>query len=247
MTARTVGIAMPENRTAGSTVAVARLVGAALLLQFAIFLVALVVLGSAINWPASLGEPAAVVLPLIAQQAGAVAAGYFSYFVSALLLVPIALLVPTALAEETRPLLRVAAFIGATAGVLKLFGIARWLVLMPSLASAYIDPSASAATRDTAAMLYDAFNRYAGGIGENLGVMLFSGLWTILVGVALMRSARLPRWLGWAGVVAGATLLVGLVELFGIDAGAIYLTGSGVVWQLWMIAFGVTLLRARAA
>jgi hypothetical protein len=215
--------------------------------QFAIFLVALIVLGRAIDWPASLGESAAVILPLIAAQGDAVALGYSSYFLSALLLVPLALLLGRHLASGERPALAFGAIAGVIAGFCKLLGILRWLTAMPALADTYVDPATSAATREATTVAYDLLNRYAGGVGELLGVMLFSGLWTILAGIAIIRGAAsttpLPRWLGFFGTAAGAGLLIGLIEVFGIDLGAVYLTGSGVIWQLWMVAMGIAFLR----
>jgi hypothetical protein len=224
----------------------ARATAALLALQFALMMVPVVVLGRAINWPASLSEPASVVLPMIVQQRGAVAMGYFSYFLSALLLLPIALLVRRVFAQQDGALLTVATWFGALAAVLKLFGISRWLLLMPALANTYVDPAATPATRDTIAVVFDAFNRYAGGIGENLGVMLFAGVWTVLIALVLLRTPRLPRWLGWTGVAAGLVLLAGFVEVFGVDVGGVYLTVSGFGWQLWLLSLAAMLFRARS-
>jgi len=57
----------------------------------------LVILAPTINWPASLCEPPAVVLPLIVDQFGAVSAGYLSYLVDALALIPLAIALRDAL------------------------------------------------------------------------------------------------------------------------------------------------------
>jgi len=186
-------------------------------------------------------------LPLIVQQRGAVAIGHFSYFLSALLLLPIALLLRRVFVQQDGSLLTIATWFGALAAVLKLFGISRWLLLMPALANGYVDPAATPATRDTIAVVYDAFNRYAGGIGEIGGVMLFAGVWTVLIALVLLRTAWLPRWLGWTGVVAGLVLLAGFAEVFGVDVGSVYLTVSGFGWQIWLLALAVVLFRSRSA
>ena len=59
---------------------------------------------------------------------------------------------------------------------------------MPFLAEAYVDPDAPYATRQTISIVYDAFNEYAGGVGELLGVTLTGALWIVLTSVALLRS-----------------------------------------------------------
>jgi hypothetical protein len=228
-----------------STQTIARSTGLLLVLQFALQMVALVVLGSAINWPASLGEPADVVLPLIVEQSNAVALGYSSYFVSAFLLAPIALLTYKLLkTDHSNALLLLAAGAGVVASFAKLLGIGRWLFAMPELAAIYVDPQASAVTRESLAVVYQMLNSYAGGVGEFLGVMLFSGIWTMLMAVNMLRSAQLPRWLGIFGLVAAALLLVGLAEAYGTDLGPMLII-QGVVWQSWMLALSIVLLRLR--
>lgn len=220
-----------------------RMLGVLLLAQFIIFLIPLIVLGSAIGWPASLGDPAAVMLPLLVSQADAVTLGYTGYFVSSLLLLPIAVLVGQ-LFDRTRygGLVTLAIALGTIASFAKLLGIARWLLVMPTLATAYVDPASDAATRSAITVTYGALNAYAGGIGEILGVALFTGLWTLVVALLLLRSRRLPAWTGWFGLVAAACSLLLSLELVGIEASTALLIGQGVIWQLWMIALGIVLL-----
>jgi hypothetical protein len=222
-----------------------RVTGALLVLQFVLQYVTLGVLGTTINWPASLDEPASVALPLVVAQSTAVAWGYTSYFVSALLLIPIALLMHRVLAREDRAMLTVATGFGVLAGFAKILGIGRWLFLMPALATAYIDPQASTATRDAIAVAYEAFNNYAGGVGEILGVTLLAGIWTALLSFVLLRSAHVPRWIGYFGLVAALLLVVGAADVYGVELGPILIV-QGVVWQFWMLALGVRLLRARS-
>ena len=68
-----------------------------LLLQFATMWGAFFILAPAINWPASLDEPPAIILPLILDQSTAVFAGYLSYLIHALALIPLAILLRDAL------------------------------------------------------------------------------------------------------------------------------------------------------
>jgi hypothetical protein len=166
--------------------------------------------------------------------------------VSALLLAPIALLLFRILRTDNNALLTIATGLGVLASFAKLLGISRWLVMMPWLADTYTNPQASAATRDASTVVYNAFNQYAGGIGEGLGVALFSGLWTALIALVVLRGTSehrtLPRWIGIFGLVAAVLVLVPLVAFYGIDTGPMLIV-SGVLWQLWMIAMGVLLVR----
>jgi hypothetical protein len=142
------------------------------------------------------------------------------------------------------PLLTAAVGFGMVSTLARALGIARWFVLMPALAEAYLDPGTSEATRETISVTYDAFNAYAGGVGEVLGVGLFGGLFFGLVSVALVRSERFPSWIGYAGVVVAALLLAGVLEAFGLDLGPV-LAVSVTALQLWMLALAVVLFRAR--
>jgi len=231
-------------RAATSDATLYRWLGAMLIAQFAIFAIALITLGSAIDWPASLDKPASEVLPLIRDQRAAVALGYTSYFLSATLLIPIALLLRQALRAADGGLLTIAAGFGAIAGFAKLLGIGRWLFMMPALAESYA-AAPNASTRETLELIYTTFNHYAGGVGENLGVALFGGLWTGCMAVVILRSGRLPRWLGYFGLVAALFVLSPLAEVYGVGIGPMVVV-SGVIWQVWMITLGgLFLVRSR--
>lgn len=116
---------------------------------------------------------------------------------------------------------------------------------MPGLAVAYTNPEATEATKDAIAVVYEAFNAYAGGIGELLGVGLFAGVWTVLISVALVRLGGGARLIGLAGFVAAAGLFSTLPSVVGIES-PILLTLSGILWQLWTAVLAVWHFRARA-
>jgi len=212
---------------------------ALLLLQFITMWGAFFVLAPAINWPASLGEPPAVILPLIRDQSGAVFAGYLSYLIHALALIPLAIVLRDALRLDGA-MGRAVVIFGVLAGFAKALGITRWLFLMPGLATAYTDPTATPATRDAIAVVYEAFNAYAGGLGELIGVGLFAGIWTILISVAALRRGW--KVIGYAGFGAAALLLSTLLSVVGIES-PIILTLSGILWQFWTFALAITLWR----
>ncbi len=221
----------------------ARLAALLLLAQFAAMWAAFFILMPAIDWPASLDEPASVLLPLILDRAGAVFAGYASYLLHALLLIPLAVLLRHTLRMGPVPG-GTAVALGVLAGFAKALGITRWLFLTPGLAAAYVDPAATEASRAAAAVVFDGFNAYAGGVGEILGVGLFAGLWTVLLSAALLRLGGGARVLGVLGFVAAGLLFSTLPSIVGIES-PLLLTLSGVAWQLWAAAVAAWHLLAR--
>lgn len=224
-----------------------RLTALLLVLAFILQTLSLIVLGAAIGWPASLDEPASVNLPLILEQRGVVILGYGSYFLYSILILPLAFLFYYVLKERdtSSPLLAIAVGFGVISALARSLGIVRWLFMMPVLAEIYVDPGTDAATRQTISVVYDAFNAYAGGVGEILGVGVFAAALFGLVSVAMIRSARFPSWIGYAGLIVAALLAAGVLEVFGLDVGP-FLTISVTALQLWMLALAVVLfLRSR--
>ncbi len=169
-------------------------------------------------------------------------AGYLSYLTHALLLIPIAVLAGPTL-RMTPTLAAATLALGILAALAKALGISRWLILMPGLADIWADPAATDATRDAVAVTYGAFNAYAGGVGELLGVGLFTGALTVLLSVALLREGA---WLtGYAGILAATLLFATLLSVVGIESPTL-LTGSGILWQFWSVAVALHLWRRRA-
>ncbi len=207
--------------------------------QFIAMWGAFLILAPAINWPASLDEPPAVILPLILEQSGAVFLGYLSYLIHALLLIPVAALLPRALGMGEGAG-RAAMLFGGLAGFAKALGITRWIFLMPGLAALYTAPDTGEAGREAVAVVYQAFNAYAGGVGEILGVGLFAGVWTVLLSMTLWRAGSII--LGAAGLVAAVLLFSTLPSVVGIES-PVLLTLSGIIWQFWTLALAIRLWR----
>ena len=65
----------------------------------------------------------------------------------------------------------------------------------PHLARRYDDPASTEATREATVVVFESFHIYLGvAIGECLGY-LFTGAWTVLVGVAMLQSSAFDAWL----------------------------------------------------
>ncbi len=205
--------------------------------------VPLTVLGSAINWPKSLSDPADKILPLLVENASDVRFGYLVYLIYSILFWVIASLTIQVLSDDESDSiwLRVANGFGIASAVARCLGIIRWLVAMPALATLYTDPTISTGTRESLAVVYRALNDYAGSVGEVLGVSLFAGLWLAIVSVRILQTRILPRWLGFLGLVSATLLAVQLAKLFGVDLGA-FISVSVSVLQLWFLAMGIVLV-----
>jgi hypothetical protein len=217
-----------------------RLAAGLLIGQFAAMWGAFFILAPSINWPASLDLPPSEIFPLIQSKSLAVLIGYVSYLIHALLLIPIAALLPVAF-NMTEVSARTTMLLGSLAGFAKALGIIRWIFLMPGLAAAYLAPETSDVAKEAISEIYKAFNAYAGGVGEILGVGLFAGIWTALLSIRLWSSGYFK--LGMSGMVAAILLLSTLLSAIGIES-PVMLTVSGIFWQLWTFALAVSLLRA---
>ena len=62
----------------------------------------------------------------------------------------------------------------------------------------------------------------------------------------ILRTAVLPWWLGASGAVLALGIAAGLAEPAGWELGGTINTFSYLVWALWLVAVGVTLLVRRA-
>ena len=142
----------------GARRAAAGLLGA----QFVTMWGAFFILAPSINWPASLDEPASVTLPLIAKQSVPVFAGYLSYLVHILLLAPLAVVLRETLRMGPGPRTPRGGRSGRSPRRPACWASCAGCFLMPALSAAWLDPEASAATRDAIAVVFDAFNALRG-------------------------------------------------------------------------------------
>ena len=208
--------------------------GIASLLFGILLFVPLIVLGAAINWPASLDEPATGIIPRIVEEADAVRVGYLVYLAYSVAFLPVVWLVGQVVRSSS--MTRLAVLFAALSTLARSIGIIRWLTVLPALAAGYV-----AGPNDAEAVVFDAINTFGGAIGELLGVSAFAALSLTFLSVAILRSDTLPAWLGAFGFVVVAALLLPWLEVFGADLGAAISVSSALV-QLWFLVLGTVLL-----
>jgi hypothetical protein len=228
-------------------VRLSRLTGILLILTPIAFNVFFTLLSVTFEYPDILREPAGQVLRRFDAGSSSLIAIWYGFMLTAVLFVPLAVLVHKALVREDTPYMSVATAFGVVGGVVQFLGLVRWPFLVPYLADTYLDPASSAATRESVAVVFQAFNQYAGvGVGENLGY-LFTGLWTLLVALAMFGSP-LPfrRWLGLLGVASAAGIVVGMLEPAGFEPAAEIVVVGYILWSVWLALTGIFLLLPRS-
>jgi uncharacterized protein DUF4386 len=223
------------------------LTGLLLILTPVAFNVFFTLLSVTFGYPDILREPTGYVLRHFDAGGSSLVAIWYGFVLTAVLFVPLAVMVHKVLARENTPYMAVAAAFGVVAGVVQFLGLVRWPFLVPYLADTYLDPASSGATRESVAVVFQAFNQYAGvAVGENLGY-LFTGLWTALVALA-MFGAALPfgRWLALLGMVSAAGIVVGMLEPVGFEPAAGIVVVGYILWSVWLALFGIFLLVPRS-
>lgn len=221
------------------------LTGILLIVTPVLFMTAFTMLQMNFEYPDILRQPAMTVMQKFAAGGSGLIINWYLMVVSSILFIPIAVMLHPYLTREDAPYMNVATTFGVVAGIVQMLGFIRWPFLVPTLASTYLDPSTSEATRAAIEVTFTAFNQYAGvGVGEHLGY-LFTALWSVLIGFAMMNSPRFSKWLGWMGIVFAVGILAGTLESAGIPFVGLVNAVSYIFWAVWMIVIGVYLLRRR--
>ena len=130
--------------------------------------------------------------------------------------------------------------IGVLAGLVQMLGLLRWVYLVPSLARMNADPGVESGQRQANVAVFRAMHQYLGvGVGEHLGY-LFTGIWSVLIGVAIARTELLPDWMGWVGIVVGVGLVLGSAEFLGPNEERGWALADTAIpilyiaWSLWL-------------
>jgi hypothetical protein len=172
---------------------------------------------------------------------------WFVFGLSALMFIPVAILMHKAIARDDTPYLSVATTMGAFSGVLQSVGLMRWVFVVPVLSNLYTDPSTSIETREVVSVVFQVIHQYGGVlIGEHLGQTLLTG-WTIGVCIVMQRSPLFKPWVAKMGLIIVPLLLIGQSELLStviltLPVGKSTAVGF-MLWEAWLLIVGIFLLR----
>ena len=212
------------------------LAGLLVLVQAVLIFVPMVILGGAIDWPASLDFPPSKVLPLIAANLQDVRLGYGVYLIYSVMWAVMGTVIAWLAVRRAGtfgPALMLAVGLASASALARAIGIIRWLTASTALADAHAAPGAD---RPAIEAVQLAVNAWGGAIGENLGVALFAGAWTLVMALLILRHGGLPRWLGFAAIPVGVIVMLPALEMFGISLVSVVISTS--VMHVWLLLVG---------
>jgi hypothetical protein len=196
----------------------------------------------AFSYPDILRQPTDIILQSFQEGGVSLRRLWYAFTFSAVLFTPVPILVHQVFPPGAPWFLVVGTIIGVLAGVFQTLGLIRWPFLVPFLAETYTDPKSTQATRDSIAVTFQAFHRYAGvAIGEHLG-FIFTSAWTVLLCIAIIQTRVVSPLLGWLGILPALGVLAGVFEETGLKAAGMINAISYILWSIWLIAFGIAVL-----
>jgi hypothetical protein len=158
---------------------------------------------------------------------------WWAFAMSAVLFAPVAVLVSSLLRAADAALVATATVVGVLAALVQFLGLVRWPFLVPYLAREA--EGATPARSEAIDVVFQSFHRYLGvAVGEHLGY-LFTGAWTVLVGVAVLHVGG-PGWLGCS------LEFVGPSERSGWRIAGAVVPIAYLAWSAWLALFGVVVL-----
>jgi hypothetical protein len=205
------------------------------------------VLSVIFEYPGILRQPTDHILRRFAEGGQGLIVTWYVLTLSAVLLVPAAILLHRFLTYGRTPWMPVATAFGVLAGVVQTLGLIRWVFLVPYLSDLYLNPASSSSTREAVRVVFQGFHRYVGAaLGEHLGYM-FVGSWVLLASLAMLRTRLFGPWVAYLGIASAAGILVGLLEPAGFGM-AVLITALGfVLFAIWLLAIAARLLFGRSS
>jgi hypothetical protein len=220
--------------------------GAFLILAPLWFNATFALLGKRFDYPDILRRPATEILDRFRAGGSSLILLWWAFMLSGLLLIPAVVLLGQALGFTG--IVPLAVTVGVLAGLVQMLGLLRWVYLVPSLARMSADPGIESGQREVSIAVFRAMHQFLGvGVGEHLGYLL-TGMWSVLMGVAVVGRALVPAWMGWAGIVVGVGLIIGSAEFLGRDEedgwalAGVAIPILYIAWSLWLLGMGLALI-----
>lgn len=219
---------------------VIRIGGCALVVAAVAFTGVFTYLAVQFNYPEGLDAAAAEALPALLAMGTSGRAVWALYGLLPLLLIPAAVGADAAFAPSSRGGMRLGTLMATVAAVTMMLGLLRWPSIQWELAVAF--SHATDEGRIVLSAAFDGLNRYLGNyLGEFVGELSLNAFF-ILSGRAMLKTDDFPRWMAWLGIASGVLGWVAMwrnvTDVVGFAAEL-----NNMVLPLWMIVFGIGLLR----
>jgi hypothetical protein len=202
-------------------------------------------LAARFNYPEVLDGSAAQVLPNLLATGAAGRTVWAIYGFLPLIWIPAGVGAFYALRHVREGSMRIAMQFALVSALSMMLGLLRWPSIHWSLAQAYVTGSES--DRTAIAATFAGLNSFLGNyLGEFLGELSFS-VFFLLSGLAMLaRGSGFPRWIGYLGVFTAVAGMIGMFRNV-TDAVDPIAAVNNYLLPLWMIIFGVALIRYRHA
>ena len=227
----------PVNDTSTIRVGALSLIGGAVA-----FMAVFAFLAARFDYPDILDGPAAQVLPRLLEMGGTGRAVWALYALLPLIWIPASVGAFHALRDVREGSMRVAMGFALVAALSMMLGLMRWPSIHWELAQAY--GPAGPETRAALAAVFSGLNAFLGNyIGEFLGELSFSVFFLLSALAMLQAGSGFPRWMAYLGIVTAVAGLVGMFRNVTAAVGPVAEVNNYLL-PVWMIVFGVGLLRA---
>jgi Domain of unknown function (DUF4386) len=229
------------TRSATRDSLIIRIGGLSLIVAAVAFIGVFSYLAAKFNYPKVLEGSAADVLPALLATGDAGRAVWAIYALLPLFWIPAAAGAFQALRAKSEGLMRAAMLFAVVSSLAMILGLMRWPSFHWELARAW---AADPTIHPTIDALFNATNHYLGNyIGEFLGELSFSFFFLLSAIAMLQNESRFPRWTAWLGLATAAAGLIGMFRNI-TPAVAPIAEVNNYLLPLWMIVFGVALLRS---
>ena len=225
-------------------VTIVRAGGAALVLGALAFVAVFSYLAARFGYPDVLDGAAPDVLPRLLATGSEGRFVWAVYGFLPLIWIPAGVGAFHALRHTGEGAMRAAMLFAALSALAMMLGLLRWPSIHWELARAFA--AAGAGERATIGTLFAAFNVYLGNyLGEFLGELSFSLFFLLSARAMLHARSGFPAWLGYLGLGTAAAGLIGMFRNV-TDVVDPVAEVNNYLLPLWMIAFGIGLLRLHA-
>jgi len=216
--------------------------GLALILGAIAFMGVFSYLAARFDYPAILDGPASVVLPKLLATGASGRAAWALYAFLPLIWLPAGVGAYRALRRSHPGGMLLALQFAVLAAISMMLGLMRWPTIHWRLAQ--LHATASTEQLSVIAALFDGLNSFLGNyLGEFLGELSFN-MFFLLASWALLRSRVAPAWIGYAGLVVALAGFIGMLRNM-TPAVAPVAAVNNYLLPLWMILFGIVLVRLR--